>query len=163
MTDRPYSRVYWSIVDDPMFERVYDNDHALATWLRMLLLADAMYPASAPMTSRNPTVRLLIDCGLVIPKPGNRYSIRGLDAERERRSAIGRNAAAVRYQRERTANAMPRRDETSKDETSNGANAPESGPFMGFRPKPKPGSHEGQHPNCGVCEPLRPKPRLVAE
>jgi hypothetical protein len=155
MADRPYSRVYHEIMDDPAFERVYSNPSALGTWLQMLLTADAMYPTSAPMTSRNPTVRLLIEVGLVIEKPGNRYSIRGLEAERERRSAIGRNAAAVRYQRERSATAVPRRDETSKDKPSNGANAPEStAVVMGFRPRqPKPGSHEGQHPGCIVCHP----------
>jgi hypothetical protein len=152
----PYSRVYWSIVDDPMFERVFDNDRALATWLRMLLMADAMYPASAPMTSRNPTVRMLIDCGLVIEKPGNRYTIRGLQAERERRSASARNAAAVRWHSKGNADAMPRRDETSKDEQI-GANAP-SGTFMGFRPKATPSLDDVKRQEqeawakCAVCK-----------
>jgi len=156
VTGRPYSRVYHEIVDDPAFEKVFDNDRALATWLRMLLIADAMYPVSAPMTTRNPTVRLLIEVGLVIEKPGNRYTIRGLQAERERRSAPGRNAAAVRWQSERNANAMP--DETRRDEkeTSIGANAPKPGAgFMGYRPKTKPGTHDGQHGRgCIVCYPI---------
>ena len=112
----PYSRVYHSIVDDPMFEKVFDNDRALAQWLRMLLVADAFWPNSAPMTHRNPTVRLLIDVGLVIPRSGNRYTMRGLEAERERRSASARNAAAVRWQSDRNAIAMPRRDETRIEE-----------------------------------------------
>lgn len=160
MSDRPYARVYHEIVDDPKFERVYGNDKALAAWLRMLLIADAMYPTSAPMPPRNPTVRLLIDCGLVVEKPGNRYAIKGLEAERERRSAIGRNAAAVRYQSERTASAVPRRDEQSKDKTSNGASAHESGAFMGFRQK---GTHDGRHGRtCLVCFPPEPQPRPTA-
>lgn len=140
----PYARVYQSIVDDPMFERVYDNDHALATWLRMLLIADAMWPTSAPMPSRNPTVRLLIDCGLVIPKPGNRYSMRGLDAERERRSALGRIGAAKRWQSDR--NAEPLLDEQSKEEKSNGASA-----FMTSAPGRR-DLHDGRHGRtCSVC------------
>ncbi len=147
---RPYSRVYWDLVDDPMFARVFDNDKALATWLRMLLIADAMYPASAPMTTRNPTVRLLIDCSLVLERPGNRYTIRGLQAERERRSAIGRNAAAVRYQSVSSANPMPRRDETRRDEQV-GANALAT-TFMGF---PSKSAHNGQHSGCLVCAPLQ--------
>lgn len=134
MAQGHYSRVYLSIIDDPMFERVYSNDRALATWLRMLLIADAMYPVTPPMTSRNPTVRLLIDCGLVIEKPGNHYSIRGLEAERERRSDAGRIGAAVRWHSDRNANALPRRDETSKAETSNG-HVP-SQTFMGFKRRP---------------------------
>jgi len=153
VTDRPYSRVYHEIVDDPRFERVYGNDKALATWLRMLLIADAMYPASAPMTSRNPTVRLLIDSGLIEERPGNRYVIHGLQGERERRSAIGRNAVAVRWNNERTTNVIPAKQ--SKAEHSNGANAPENGTFMGYRKIPKSGAHEGQHPECAVCAPLR--------
>ena len=151
MSSGPYARIYHSIVEDPMFERVFENDHALATWLRMLLIADAMYPTSAPMPPRNPTVRLLIDCGLVVQRPGNRYSIRGLQAERERRSSVGRNAAAMRWQSKGNADSMPSKAEHNKAEQSNGANAPKS--FMGYRPKP--GSHEGQHPDCAVCAPLR--------
>lgn len=151
----PYVKVFQSIVDDPQFSRVFDNDHALATWLRMLLMADAMYPASAPMPPRNPTVRLLIDVGLVLQRPGNRYSIRGLETERERRSAVGRNAAAVRWQSASNADAMPNRTEQNKTEHTD-ANASDgaqrTAAFMGFRPKQyKPGSHEGQHPGCYVC------------
>ncbi len=174
MTDRPYSRVYFEIVGHPRFERVYRNPHALGTWLQMLLTADAMYPMTPPMPPRNPTVRMLIDVGLVEERPANCYSMRGLEGEREHRSAIGRNAAAVRYQRERSANPVPRRDEQSKEETSNGANAPgatalPNGNSMGFRPK-EPGvwggasTHDGRHgETCGVCHPelAKPAPRLV--
>src|SRR5688572_5920664 len=98
MADRPYSRVYHEIVDHPRFERVYRNPNALGTWLQMLLTSDAMYPMTPPMPPRTPTVRLLIDTGLVEERPGNRYSMHGLKAERERRSDAARNAAAVRWQ-----------------------------------------------------------------
>ena len=163
MPSRPYSRVYHEIVDDPMFERVYRNPHALGTWLQMLLTADAMYPTTAPMTSRNPTVRLLIDCGLVIELPGNRYSIRGLKAERERRSAPGRIGAAVRWQSEGNAESMPAKTRRDEKETSNGANAPTNGAatFMGWRGK---GLHDGRHGSeCSVCHPelSKPTPKLV--
>ena len=135
MSKGPYSRVYHSIADDPIFERVYRNPSALGTWLQMLLIADAMYPVSAPMPPRNPTVRMLIDCGLVIEKPSNRYSIRGLSAERERRAASARIGAAVRWQSERNADAMPRRDETRRDK--------------------KKDLHDGRHGvGCLVCQPL---------
>lgn len=120
----PYSRLYHSIVDDPMFERVYRSDAAFATWCRMLMAADATYPASAPIPRSNSAVRLLIEVGLVLEKPGKRYMIRGLAAERERRSASSRIGAEVRWQSERNANAMPRREETRQDKKSSGANAP---------------------------------------
>jgi hypothetical protein len=133
MADRPYSRVYHSIADDPMFAEVYRDRDALGAWLQMLLIADAMYPTSAPLPRSNRAVTRLIDAGLVVVLPGNRYTIRGLKAERERRSASARNAAAVRWHSEGNAKAMPRRDETSKDKTSNDANASKT--FMGFRAK----------------------------
>lgn len=148
-TPRNYARVYFEIVEHPRFERVYGNPSALGTWLQMLLTADAMYPMTPPMPPRTPTVRLLIDAGLVIERPGNRYSIRGLEAERERRSSVGRNAAAVRHGSERNANALLAKQ--SKEEQNSGANAPAT--MMGFRPKA--GYHDGSHPNCGPCAPLR--------
>lgn len=140
---RPYARVYHEIVDDPKFRRVFHDDAALATWLRMLLVADAMYPASAPMPESTESVELLLKVKLIKRLPGNRYVVTGLHAERERRASSARIGAAKRWQSERNANALQtqsdgnaRRDETSKDETSNGANAPKNGAFMGFRPRP---------------------------
>ena len=150
---RTYARVYHGIVDDPRFDRVYDNDAALAQWLRMLLIADALYPTSAPMPRRNSAVTLLIESGLVEERPGNRYVIHGLEAERERRSASARIGAAVRWDSERNANAMLAEHSKAEQNKSNGANAPET--FMGYRPKAR--EHFGQHPDCHICAPLRVK------
>ena len=82
-----YSRVYWSIIDDPKFEHVYDDDRALAAWLRLLLVADQAWPASAhlPGNIRRQAVALLVSSGLVDLQQGGRYRIHGLDAERTRR------------------------------------------------------------------------------
>lgn len=82
-----YSRVYWSIVDDPKFVSVYDDDHHLAGWLRLLLIADQAHPASAhlPANVRRATIRVLADVELIDLLPGARYRVHGLDAERERR------------------------------------------------------------------------------
>lgn len=156
-TTRTYSRVYHEIVEHPRFEKVYRNPSALGTWLQMLLTADAMYPMSPAMPPRTPTVRLLIDVGLVTQRPGNRYSMRGLDAERERRSAPGRIGAAKRWQSER--NAEPLLDEKRKEEKekSNGAKAPElPTSFMAWGGR---GLHDGRHgKDCGVCFPSAVKP-----
>jgi hypothetical protein len=84
----PYSRVYWSIVDDPKFEAIYgDNDH-LATWLRLLITADAIWPASAtlPANARRGSIRALNEAGLVDLLKDHRYRVHGLDAERGRRA-----------------------------------------------------------------------------
>lgn len=82
-----YSRVYWSIVDDPKFVSIYDDDHHLAAWLRVLLIADQAHPASAhlPTNVRRASVKALADAGLIDLQPNHRYRVHGLDAERERR------------------------------------------------------------------------------
>ena len=127
-----YVRIYWSIIDDPKFVDVYDNDAALATWLRLLISADASWPASAsiPAAARRVPLALLVGAGLVDLMQGGRYRIHGLDSERNARSASGRNAAAMRWHREgnapamrphsegiptRNADLMPSRAEPSRD------------------------------------------------
>lgn len=86
-----YVRVYQSIVDDDKFVTVFDDDHHLATWLRLLMVADAMWPASAvlPQGTRKASVSALEQAGL-IDVTGSRYRIRGLDSEREQRAERGR-------------------------------------------------------------------------
>lgn len=87
MSERaPYSRVYWMIGDDPKFDTIYDDDHHLAAWLRLLLIADQAHPASAhlPANVRRSSVKALADVGLV-DLAGSRYRIHGLNAERSKR------------------------------------------------------------------------------
>jgi hypothetical protein len=123
VSERPvaYVRVYYSIIDDPKFVDIYDDDHHLAAWLRLLLGADAVWPASAhlPTNVRRASVRALVDVGLV-DVSGHRYRLHGLDAERERRGQSGRNAAAMRWQSDRIrtsdADPMPSLAKPSKDE-----------------------------------------------
>ncbi len=122
----PYSRVYWRIVDDDRFAAIYGNDHHLSAWLRLLLIADQAWPASAnlPASVRPLSLAALSDCGLIEVRPGGLYRVHGLDAERERRSSVGIPGASARWSdgnanaspthTDRTANAMP--DETRRDE-----------------------------------------------
>ena len=136
MTTGPYARVYHSIVDDPKFARVFGDDRALASWLRLLLLADAMYPTSAPMPAKTKAVQLLLEVGLLVEQPGGRYIVKGLASEREMRSQSARNAAAMRWQSGGNAS----KAEQSITKTSNGASAPGAPAatkpvFLGFPPK----------------------------
>lgn len=90
MSERaPYSRVYWSITDDPRFADVYGDDAALALWLRLLMSADAMWPGSAPLprSARPKALGRLVEAGIVELVGMDHYRIHGLDNEREKRKA----------------------------------------------------------------------------
>lgn len=130
MSDRaPYSRIYHSIVDDPKFAAVYDDDRRLATWLRLLIVAEQAHPASAyiPEGTNRGALTALVDCGLVDIGTGRRFRIHGLDAERTRRGdaarvgglASGRSRSVERPLNERGTKhelAETRRDEHRRDE-----------------------------------------------
>lgn len=97
--DRPYSRVYWEAIDDTKFATVWDDDHALAAWLRLLVAADMAWPASPTLYHgiRRASLKVLCDAGLVDMQTGGRYRIHGLDKERDRRSTEARAAANIRH------------------------------------------------------------------
>lgn len=117
-----YSRLYHRFATE--FPEVYSNDGSLATWVRLLLLADASWPMRPPLprSAKMRHVQHLAAAGLIEIVGSEEYTVRGLDAERTRRRDAGRTGAAKRWQSDRNANAsataMPRRDEneTSKDE-----------------------------------------------
>ena len=125
---RTYARIYY---DDLMreFPDVYQDNDLLATWIRLLVLAEKMWPIppEIPRSVRIKTYQRLVESKLVIPCDSHCYRIRGLDAERMRRRDAGRTGAAVRWQSDgnadrnanASANAMPRRerDENRQDET----------------------------------------------
>lgn len=97
----PFVRVYYSVMgDDPKFEHVFDDDSRLACWLRLLLVADACYPAAAPLPQgiKKAPLAYLVSVELVDLLPGNRYRIHGLATERERRSERAAASARTRWQ-----------------------------------------------------------------
>lgn len=95
----PYSRVYWKAIDDPKFAKVWDDDHALSAWLRLLVAADMAWPASATIYHgiRRTALKVLCDVKLVDMQAGGRYRIHGLDKERAARSRQASDAAAARW------------------------------------------------------------------
>lgn len=118
-----YSRLYHRFARE--FPAIYGDDRAFATWVRLLLLADASWPMRPPLprSVRQKPLDQLREAGLVRVE-GDQYSVLGLDAERTRRRDAARTGAAKRWQSEgdaaamqshsgRSASAMPRRDETS--------------------------------------------------
>lgn len=114
MTDA-YSRLYHRFASE--FPTIYADDRALATWIRLLLQADASWPMRPPIARsvRPKPLAQLVEVGLVTLL-GDAYAVKGLDAERTRRREAARTGAAKRWQSDgnanASANAMPRRDET---------------------------------------------------
>ena len=98
MTLGPYSRVYHCITDDPRFATVIGDDAAGWTWVRLLVIAEQAWPASAylPRWVRPRPLAVLIAAGIV-EREGDKYRIHGLDAERQGRSDHARGAANVRW------------------------------------------------------------------
>lgn len=172
--ERKYVRVYYQIIDDGRFERVYCDDAALAAWLRMLLDADALWPASAHLPRLTKRVlRILTESGL-IEITGTRFRVHGLDAERKRRSDAGRagGLASGRSRSsgtvdERTGNdrstvgatksneqsrAEQSRDETSRDEQSRDDRA-DLEAFLGVRFRiPTPAQRQFMDSYCAVFD-----------
>ena len=96
----PFVRVYYSVMgDDEKFAQVFDNDARLACWLRLLLVADACYPAAAPMPQgvKRAALAHLVSVGLVDLMSGNRFRIHGLASERDRRSERAAASARKRW------------------------------------------------------------------
>jgi hypothetical protein len=127
VTSDPYSRVYHRIQDE--YPNVFDDELALGTWLRLLVLAEGSYPAQPhlPRKVKAKPLALLVESGLITLLPADRYAVKGLREERERRSAAGRKGGLASSERrtvvERSLNDRPtlvgpRRDETRLDKTS---------------------------------------------
>jgi hypothetical protein len=131
MANDPYTRLYWRFVEE--YPDIYNDDRAWAAWTRLLQQADMAWPAPAalPRWLRSNVLAKLETAELVsVSTDGNHYRIRGMAAERRRRSDHARHAARERWSNADgnppsnaggNAQTMPRRDETRKDETSNGA------------------------------------------
>ena len=122
--DEPYSRVYHKLADE--YPDVYDSPD-LAGFVRLLVAADQTWPTSARWAglASRASVERLQSIGLILVD-GARYRIKGMDKERAERSASASHAARSRWgnaprnadgNAPRNAETMPRRDETSKDET----------------------------------------------
>lgn len=98
MSERaPYSRVYWSVMDDPKFDGIRENPKHFGAWCLLLIVADMAHPAPAfpPPAVPKASMKMLVEAGLVDPLSGGRFRIHGLDAERGRRSDAGRVGGLV--------------------------------------------------------------------
>ena len=127
-SERPYSRVYHDAPADDKFADIWwDDDAALATWLRLLVAADQSYPNPATYYEGvdREAVKRLVDAGLVDPVGKRTYRIHGLANEREKRTALAREAATARHAQsgssaaaERTQSGPPARTSSSSSSSS---------------------------------------------
>lgn len=117
VNDRRYARFYYAefIRDYPS---AYLDDAAFATWMRLLVIAEQMWPLTMelPRSVKPRPLRVLVEAGL-IATDGTFFALKGFDAERTRRRDSGRKGAAVRWDSDGNANAMPSTS-TSQDKTS---------------------------------------------
>ena len=82
------------------------------------------------------------------------YQRKAGQVERQQRHRSVTPASRSGHTENVTETSPTEQDSTGRDKTS--PPTPPRGTMMGFPPRsPKPGSHEGQHPNCGPCAPLR--------
>ena len=136
MSERsPYSRVYWTIRNDPRLAAIYPVDSLLAAWIRLLIAADMAWPAAAdvPASVKKSSLTALCDAGIVELLPSRLFRFHGLDSERGRRreaaqasvahrTGIGRVSDGYRTIPERsTSRAEPSRAENSRAEPRAGA------------------------------------------
>lgn len=124
---RPYSRVYWEVLDDTKFDAIRADMRHFGSWTLMLVVADMAYPAPAfvPPTVTKASLDALVTAELVDVLPARMFRLRGQKKERERRSEHGKKGADARWSGNATAlpaqsqgNATPMLDETRRDETS---------------------------------------------
>jgi hypothetical protein len=90
MSDRrPYSRIYWTVLEDAKFDAIRSDMRHFGSWSLMLVIADMAYPAPAfiPPTVPKASLAALVDASLVDLLPARMYRIHGLQTERERRAA----------------------------------------------------------------------------
>jgi hypothetical protein len=95
----PYSRVYWKVRSDERFVGIYSDDHHFATWVRLLIAAEAAWPepADIPSTARRASLRALSDAGIIVLLDAGLFRVHGLDAERMRRQERAATAASARW------------------------------------------------------------------
>lgn len=133
--DRRYARFYYpEFIRD--YPTVYRNDAAFATWLRLLVVAEQMWPmpAEIPRSVRSRPLAVLVDAGLVAVD-GTSFRLKGHDAERSRRRDSARKGAAVRWDSHGNANAGANAMPSTSTSTSTSKESTPPPPTSGGRRK----------------------------
>ena len=93
MSERaPYSRVYWSVLQDPKFAGIRNDMRHFGSWTLLLLVADMAWPVPAfvPPTVPKASLTKLVEAGLIDLTGDGMFRVHGLDGERDRRKAAAK-------------------------------------------------------------------------
>jgi len=147
----PYVRVYYRITDDPKFADVYDNDAALALWLRLLITADATWPAAAPLPQLDrDALTTLVNAGLVDLVGATRYRIHGLESERSKRTNKGTQMAAARWSGKHDAQAYAQASEPECTSITHSIAGPHAGPCSPSNSEPSRATPSNSEPSIST-------------
>jgi len=105
-------------------EAIWHDNDALATWLRLLALADKQWPSKPelPRSAKSPIVARLVADSLLELLPHDCYTVAGLDARRTAASNAASNAARIRHGNAASnAEIMPTKPDQTRPEISDGA------------------------------------------
>lgn len=93
----PYSRFYWRFIDE--FPDIYDDKPTFGWWMTLLVMAEGAHPSSPHLPRSIPRKALdkLVEAQLVELGTGDRFRVRGVDAERARRSEAARVGGLARH------------------------------------------------------------------
>ena len=137
MADGPYTRIYYTLADE--YPDLFDSPD-LACYVRLLIAAEQAWPSKARWAGYVDEDQMArLEATELVVRDGKRYTVKGLDKERRKRSRHASRAARARYEQPTqqeastalsrlvstapstapsSAQVLPRRDETSRDETS---------------------------------------------
>lgn len=95
--DDPYVRVYYRVLGDDKFRGL--SSSAWGHWVRLLTIADGMFPSAAPLprwVERKPLAEL-VSARIVDLDGADNYRIHGMATERARRAEAATFAADVKH------------------------------------------------------------------
>ena len=119
-----YTPLPHALLDDPLFTEVYASDALLAAYIRLRMHADQTWPASAPIprSIRRAALERLVESGLVVVQPGDRYKMPDVDelrVQQQARASAGGQARADQAERDpggRFARQQPTSEQPATDQ-----------------------------------------------
>lgn len=99
MSSHTFIRIHHSLMNEERFVAVHADGPLIGAWVQLVLLADLVHPADAPIPGyiAPKAYRALVEAGVVTQRPHRHYRIPDLDIDRAKRASQGQNGANVRW------------------------------------------------------------------